>query len=163
MGFKIVNGKDFVGSVRKYSEEDIFHDRSGDYYRRLIEDSQMYFLKLLCKKISLEDRRYFIYAPSSYRNQACYVEHYLPDDTSEDSTVLANHVYVSCPIIVQEIRIPIVGVKKYRFSGVYGRHLFMEAKKHRLNILVNVEEKPGKQLGYFSKWKSMLRIWRITR
>lgn len=76
MSFQVINGKDFIGSVRGYGK-DFYKDKSEDYYKQLLKDSQVYFTKVQHGEVALDDKRYYIYAPASYKN--CYIEKLLPD------------------------------------------------------------------------------------
>lgn len=139
--YKIVNGKEFKGSVN--NKDKYFYNTSRrkteEEYKQLIIDSQEYFKKIKLGFIS-EEEDYFIYAPQECINSGMITAEKVSNIRESGGAVNGRLLYCTNPIRVEKRR------KWYYFVGTDGRHRFIVAQKYKLNLLVDVVENSSDNL-----------------
>lgn len=153
--YKIVNGKEFKGSVN--NKDKYFYNTSGrkteEEYMQLIIDSQEYFEKIRAGCISVEED-YFIYAPQEYINVGITKAEKVSNIRESGCAVNGRILYCKNPIRVEKRK------KGYYFAGTDGRHRFIVAQKYKLNLLVDVvEESSNNAVRNNGVWKRFFKNW----
>lgn len=139
--YKIVNGKEFKGSVN--NKDKYFYNTSRrkteEEYKQLIIDSQEYFEKIKSGCISVEED-YFIYAPQEYINVGITTAEKVSNIREFGCAVNGRIIYCKNPIRVEKRS------KGYYFASTDGRHRFIVAQKYKLNLLVDVVEESSNNI-----------------
>lgn len=133
MEYLVVNGRELVGKV-PFVRDDFWPN--GEFteqdYVKLLHMSETYFKNISQKKVSIDDKRYYIQAPQSYLDigKANHID-FITDDKP---IINAYSVYIAESVSVRRCN------GGYEYGGINGRHRFVTAKKYGLDLLVCVTD-----------------------
>lgn len=132
--FVVINGSRFVRPAPGSEKPEFYleHRKSEQDYVNFLHDSQKYFHGIENGTIDINDRRYYIRGPQEYLDYHLADHIDIIDNTYPMDPVQAWFVYTQHPVQVRPYK------DGYEYCGYDGRHRYEAARKHGMDLLVQV-------------------------